>query len=150
MTLYYSLTELRIMYDLWWFQLLSLSCSSSHMYPVETTKQSKYFIPKNSFLKLLWSLLQGYHVWVPYFMSPFLSQKWHHFSHISPSKICMKDGKEMIWIHLKGKKMGWIWEWYLIKIFLLDYTPLLFSGMSDLANMVLFWILPVIKWFSTK
>lgn len=51
MSLYYSFTQLRIMYDPWWFQLLSLSCSSSYMYPMETAKQSKYLLPKNSFLK---------------------------------------------------------------------------------------------------
>uniref|UniRef100_A0A452USK2 Phosphotyrosine interaction domain containing 1 n=1 Tax=Ursus maritimus TaxID=29073 RepID=A0A452USK2_URSMA len=35
-------------------------------------------------------------------------KKSHHssdFSHVSPSKICMKDGKEMIWKHLKGIKL---------------------------------------------
>ena len=37
----------------------------------------------------------------------------------------------------KNFKNGWFWEWCFIEIVLLDYTPLFFSGMSDLANMVL-------------
>jgi hypothetical protein len=44
----------------------------------------------------------------------------------------MKDGKEMTWKHKRKKE---ILEGYLVRIASLDYTPLLFSGVSALANM---------------
>lgn len=104
---YSSLTQLSIMYDLKWFQLMSLSSRSSHVYPMETAKQSKHFLPKSS---VFWSSFQDYQVWVPSCISPFLPQKSHHSSdpgYISPSKICMKNGKEMI-RNIKIEKKNWM------------------------------------------